>query len=284
VRVKAADLHMEFRCSEDWGAMPGDARTRHCAKCDRQVVNLSAHSELGARLVLAGTRRPCVRFAAAPDGRVRFRPSRLVRLVAAVAALASAPVRADPGTLTVRVVDPDELPIPGTSITVVDAAGVEVGTATTDDVGEARFDGPAGVGWTFDATKAGFTGVRVTGMAPGMTQSVVLAPGEFHTVTVGGISARSRRSRLPAAWHAARVEIAAAGAQWERVAVRCGGYASALRARFVGPDAAVDGVPIGEECRARLTGGARPLLIEFAAEGEVVSIDAADSRGARPRR
>jgi hypothetical protein len=281
--VKASDLAMGFQCSEDWNAMPGDARTRHCARCDRQVVNLSARTEAGATLALAAAPRPCVRFATTADGHVRFRPSRLPRLVAAVAALASVPARADPGTITVRVVDPYELPVPRTTLTLVDVAGAPVQTALTDDVGEARFTDLPELLWTVDVTRDDFKSVRATGVAVGTSISLVLEPFAATDVT-GRLPARPRFARLPAAWRAARVEIAQVSDQWNRVAIRCADYASALRARFVGRHAAVQGVPIGADCRARLTGTARALVIEFPVVEEEVHLDAADSRSTRARR
>lgn len=56
-------------CTESWDAMVGNARVRHCSRCDRDVFNLSALSlaEIHALLTEHG-QRPCVRFYRRKDG------------------------------------------------------------------------------------------------------------------------------------------------------------------------------------------------------------------------
>ena len=56
-------LPLRFRCDEDWDAMDRDGRDRHCGRCDRRVVDLSARTALGARWALATRRAPCIRYA-----------------------------------------------------------------------------------------------------------------------------------------------------------------------------------------------------------------------------
>lgn len=77
-------------CAEDWGAMSGDARTRHCARCDLVVTDLSelTHAEVGALLTLrAPGGRLCVRFAPDEDGNVVTRTSQRERFVSVLSAL-----------------------------------------------------------------------------------------------------------------------------------------------------------------------------------------------------
>jgi hypothetical protein len=48
-------------CEQDWNAMHGDARTRHCARCDHTVHDLSALGADAARELLARSEKLCVR-------------------------------------------------------------------------------------------------------------------------------------------------------------------------------------------------------------------------------
>ena len=79
------------RCTEDWLRMAGDERCRHCKKCSKTVVNLSAGTEAAAKKLLAEDRPlPCVRLTHAPGGRVLFeRGTRRALGVAAALALAA---------------------------------------------------------------------------------------------------------------------------------------------------------------------------------------------------
>jgi hypothetical protein len=86
-------------CDRDWDSMPGDERRRHCANCDRDVLNLSALTESEAAGLLAETRGPvCVRYRSdAASGEIAFRPARPrglarhARAAALAAALLAAP-------------------------------------------------------------------------------------------------------------------------------------------------------------------------------------------------
>jgi hypothetical protein len=82
-------------CHEDWDAMAGDARARHCARCDLHVTDLSALTRAEAEAVLSQRTpggRLCVRYAVDASGALVTRTSERERLVALLRAL---PGRAD---------------------------------------------------------------------------------------------------------------------------------------------------------------------------------------------
>jgi hypothetical protein len=72
-------------CSEDWKAMPGDDRTRTCARCAKQVHDLAALTTREARELIARD-RPCVRAIRRRDGTI------VTRLAAAALAVAGCAV------------------------------------------------------------------------------------------------------------------------------------------------------------------------------------------------
>jgi hypothetical protein len=73
--------------------MAGDDRVRACAKCQRQVFDLSAMTAAEAAVVVAADASPCVRFTRKANGTVRHR----LAVLAAGATLAVAPaVAAEP--------------------------------------------------------------------------------------------------------------------------------------------------------------------------------------------
>ena len=109
-RLRLANLRLAFRCKESWDDMTGDDRVRACAKCDRQVFNLSDMTREEAEALLA-TRgvKPCVRFYRRADGTVMTsdcptgtpREGRRLAmaastLAAGTALAAAAPAMADP--------------------------------------------------------------------------------------------------------------------------------------------------------------------------------------------
>jgi hypothetical protein len=65
------EIRVASPCSADWSAMSGDDRVRHCARCDRNVYNLSEMTRADAeRLVAEREGRVCVRFYRRSDGTV----------------------------------------------------------------------------------------------------------------------------------------------------------------------------------------------------------------------
>lgn len=85
-------LRIADPCHEDWGAMTGDRRRRHCASCDKHVHDLSAMTEGQARELVASSSDLCVRYAVRSDGSVLHASpaGRLPRLLAVAGALLSA--------------------------------------------------------------------------------------------------------------------------------------------------------------------------------------------------
>lgn len=92
-------------CTQDWQAMKGDDRQRHCGVCDRPVHNLSAMTREQAQPVLQARsqgQRLCIRYTAGEDGEIRFQRPALIpagllvrtRQVALRATLAAAVVAA----------------------------------------------------------------------------------------------------------------------------------------------------------------------------------------------
>ncbi len=70
-------------CKEPWTAMRGDDRVRHCARCDKDVYDLSALTAPEAEALLASREGTlCVRYFQRPDGTVltsECRPGRRAR-------------------------------------------------------------------------------------------------------------------------------------------------------------------------------------------------------------
>lgn len=70
-------LRIVSPCTADWSQMTGDDQRRFCDLCQRSVLNLSAMRETQAQALLdqrTPGQRLCVRYAARPDGTVRFQP------------------------------------------------------------------------------------------------------------------------------------------------------------------------------------------------------------------
>ncbi|MBX2798172.1 MAG: carboxypeptidase-like regulatory domain-containing protein [Myxococcales bacterium] len=171
-----SDLELAFRCDVEWSSLAGTGKKRHCARCSEQVVDLSAHSEWRARTRLTLQPRTCVRYTLQPDGRVRFRPSRIARLATTLLALwpamagAQEHEREPPPAATIRaaeapqttalrvtVVDTDlELPIPGA---VVEVLGQDVELQSDAD-GVIEVDVPEGQ-YALSVTREGFGSVTV---------------------------------------------------------------------------------------------------------------------------
>jgi len=72
-----------FVCDEPWDSMAGTERVRRCARCDRDVHALAAHSRAEVTSLLSGSQRVCAQVATW-DGRLLT----AARVVVAAAALA----------------------------------------------------------------------------------------------------------------------------------------------------------------------------------------------------
>jgi hypothetical protein len=69
----AGGLCIPRPCTVTWQEMTGDERLRHCERCNRDVPNLSAMTEIEANAWLAGRRgRVCARIDRGKDGRILF--------------------------------------------------------------------------------------------------------------------------------------------------------------------------------------------------------------------
>jgi hypothetical protein len=65
------NLRVASPCGEDWSAMQGDDRVRHCDKCDKNVFDLSAMTRAEAETFVANIEgSACVRFFRRTDGTV----------------------------------------------------------------------------------------------------------------------------------------------------------------------------------------------------------------------
>jgi len=69
------------QCDEDWDNMAGDAQRRHCARCDRPVVNLSMLTLDEARRVLTALGpAPCTNAVVDENGLAQLRATPYVPL------------------------------------------------------------------------------------------------------------------------------------------------------------------------------------------------------------
>jgi len=64
--VPSASLQIEKPCHEDWDSMAGNSRVRHCAACQRDVVNAAALTpeqiERHIQAASKGEPTPCMRL------------------------------------------------------------------------------------------------------------------------------------------------------------------------------------------------------------------------------
>lgn len=116
------DIRVASPCHERWDAMTGDEQVRHCARCDKNVFNLSAMTrEAAEHLVREKEAKLCVRYFRRADGTiltadcpvgVRRKRVALVAAAGTAAALATAAF----ATLTARMgepAQPDVAPVAG---------------------------------------------------------------------------------------------------------------------------------------------------------------------------
>lgn len=81
-------------CRADWDAMSGDSRSRHCARCELRVVDLSEltrHEAQATLLRRPGDGRLCVRYSHHGDGRLLTRSDPQERLLTVLRGLAARP-------------------------------------------------------------------------------------------------------------------------------------------------------------------------------------------------
>ncbi len=99
-------LPMKRPCSESWDAMPGDAKTRWCDKCEKHVFDLSERTETEARALYRerGTAELCVRYAKDRTGGILFKAAAVAAVLSTAACTATV---ADPVPVTPAEVDKD---------------------------------------------------------------------------------------------------------------------------------------------------------------------------------
>jgi hypothetical protein len=93
--MKLPALRIAEPCTEDWHAMDGDTRSRHCDRCQTSVLDLSRLTTPEARAALADPTAPppCVRYLHAPDGSIITRTDQHQRLASLLRSLARRPAR-----------------------------------------------------------------------------------------------------------------------------------------------------------------------------------------------
>lgn len=65
------NLHIAAPCKADWDKMTGDARSRFCAACEKNVYNLSEMTRMDAEsLLIAKEGKLCVRYYQRADGTI----------------------------------------------------------------------------------------------------------------------------------------------------------------------------------------------------------------------
>lgn len=137
------DIRVASPCHERWDAMTGDEQVRHCARCDKNVFNLSAMTrEAAEHLVREKEGKLCVRYFRRTDGTiltadcpVGVRRKRLA--VVAAAGTAAALATAAFASLSARMGEPGQPPVAPV------AGRVALSTATAPQPDPTPFNGPA---------------------------------------------------------------------------------------------------------------------------------------------
>lgn len=76
--MKTTDVTIKNPCNEDWDAMSGGRKRRHCASCDKDVFHLSQMTQEEAQKLLRERDASiCVRYAHDETGSILFRDSTL---------------------------------------------------------------------------------------------------------------------------------------------------------------------------------------------------------------
>lgn len=156
-----ASLTVSNPCTESWDEMQGDARSRHCAHCDKDVHNLATMSPKAIEdLVIQTGGKFCGRVTRRSDGSlvtlksINRKPDRAAQfagfaasLLIAVSSTGAAAKTSDEGNqavLTGTVLTPDGSgPVPKAQVMLTTDAGV-VATTTTDNNGAFRLSASPG--------------------------------------------------------------------------------------------------------------------------------------------
>jgi len=117
--IRLDNLRVASPCKESWAKMTGDERVRECARCEKQVFNLSQMTRAEAEDLLASRGiTACVRFYRRPDGTVMTQGcpvgAKSTRRSIAIAAGLIATAAAGAAVTTMLESDPAPQPIAGT--------------------------------------------------------------------------------------------------------------------------------------------------------------------------
>lgn len=185
-------LSLDSPCAEDWSAMTGEGAVRHCARCDKDVHDLSALPRASVDAVLANPAGACVRFTRRSDGSVRLAAAAM--LASGLAACAPHPagiptgeqgdlagttvtidVTSPPpagmctpgkprplvgtaaGTMRIEVTDDGGLSVPGAVVTLTPEDGSAPVQRITDDDGLLVFEGLAPGSYRWTAVRMNFS-------------------------------------------------------------------------------------------------------------------------------
>lgn len=163
------EFHVVKPCGERWEDMPGDSRVRHCAVCDRDVLNTAAMTPQQVEAILSTPGQlPCMRTVRHADGSLFTaeavpKPMRLARIAAAALTAtvaltaASAQTNGRPQNVVVagRILDASGAVILHSTVRIRTKAGI-LSTAETNKVGEFRFSVPRNESYDLDASAPGF--------------------------------------------------------------------------------------------------------------------------------
>jgi hypothetical protein len=211
----SVELKIAKPCSESWEAMDGDSRVRHCAACDRDVLNLASMTPANIEAIFAkGGPLPCMRVVRLEDGglltaQVAPRASVLTRLVAAISATIMVPVVAAQTaqsperavTLQGKVQDPAGATIPNATVQL--RHGAEVITTATDIHGRFAVSAPPGR-YELVTTMRGFVNdsetIQLNVGSRELTKPITLRVGMIEVGEVVAIPIKTRKAKkLPVA-------------------------------------------------------------------------------------
>lgn len=68
--IELPQIQISNPCHEDWESMDGSERTRHCASCEKSVLNLSEMTSHEVREVVCSGKSVCVRLQRNADGSI----------------------------------------------------------------------------------------------------------------------------------------------------------------------------------------------------------------------
>jgi hypothetical protein len=217
----SVELRVAKPCSESWEAMDGDSRVRHCAACDRDVLNLAAMTPASIEAILtSGGPLPCMRVVRLEDGgllaaQVAPRASILTRLVAAVSAAMMVPVvtaqtvQSAPRAATLQGRVQDRVGATIANATVQLRHGTDVITTETDIHGRFAVSAPPGK-YELLTTMRGFVNdsetIELNSGDRELTKPITLAVG-IELGEMVAIPIKTRKAKKPPVAAASPVDV-----------------------------------------------------------------------------